>query len=238
MVAQGPTLAVSSPGSAASPLFASGSVPHSLSAGLGNMSGALPPAGAPLVSQGSLRRRSKLEIADHFLANLRSRGMEVDPALTDELRSHFESLPSRWGAGQSSCMALACLPLLPALPARPISRSNRDRRQSGKRAAACPVASAALPRRRPEAKPPGFDQCSCRYALDVNISSLDVLNHKRLLDSARSDPSAVSFQLRPVDVVSGSDLAKRPSFGSLDTLQMHHEVRAGHTKQLQRLQQA
>ncbi|KAL4445365.1 hypothetical protein ABPG77_011190 [Micractinium sp. CCAP 211/92] len=121
------------------------------------MSGALPPTGAPLVSQGSLRRRSKLEIADHFLANLRARGMEVDAALADELRSHFESLPSR-------------------------------------------------------------------YALDVNINSLDVLNHKRLLDSARSDPSAVSFQLRPVDVVSGSDLAKRPSFGSLDTLQMHHEA--------------
>lgn len=66
-----------------------------------------------------------------------------------------------------------------------------------------------------------------RYALDVNINSLDVLNHKRLLDSARSDPSAVSFQLRPVDVVTGSDLAKRPSFGSLDTLQLHQEVRAG-----------
>lgn len=65
-----------------------------------------------------------------------------------------------------------------------------------------------------------------RYALDVNIGSLDVLNHKRLLDSARSDPSAVSFQLRPVDVVSGSDLAKRPSFGSLDTLQLQSaEVR-------------
>lgn len=66
-----------------------------------------------------------------------------------------------------------------------------------------------------------------RYALDVNISSLDVLNHKRLLDSARADPSAVSFQLRPVDVVSGSDLAKRPSFGSLDTLQYQHEVGQG-----------
>lgn len=66
-----------------------------------------------------------------------------------------------------------------------------------------------------------------RYALDVNISSLDVLNHKRLLDSARADPSAVSFQLRPVDVVTGSDLARRPSFGSLDTLQLQaHEVRA------------
>lgn len=59
-----------------------------------------------------------------------------------------------------------------------------------------------------------------RYALDVNISSLDVLNHKRLLDSARADPSAVSFQVRPVDVVSGTDLSKRPSFGSLDTLHL------------------
>ncbi|PSC75761.1 Tyrosine-kinase isoform SRK1 [Micractinium conductrix] len=68
-----------------------------------------------------------------------------------------------------------------------------------------------------------FESLPSRYALDVNISSLDVLNHKRLLDSARADPSAVSFQLRPVDVVSGSDLAKRPSFGSLDALQMHHE---------------
>lgn len=116
MVAPGPTLAVSSPGSAPSPLFASGSVPHSLSAGLGNMSGALPPAGAPLASQGSLRRRSKLEIAEVFLANLRARGMEVDAALADELRSHFESLPSRCGR-QSPCMALACLP--PACPPLP-----------------------------------------------------------------------------------------------------------------------
>lgn len=55
-----------------------------------------------------------------------------------------------------------------------------------------------------------------RYALDVNISTLDVLNHKRLLDSARADPSAVSFQVRPVDVVSGADAARKPSFGSLD----------------------
>jgi hypothetical protein len=59
----------------------------------------------------------------------------------------------------------------------------------------------------------------------VNITSLDVLNHKRLLDSARADPSAVSFQVRPVDVVSGMDAAKRPSFGSLDTLQLLSEVR-------------
>ena len=57
---------------------------------------------------------------------------------------------------------------------------------------------------------------NCRYALDVNIATLDVLNHKRLLDSARSDPSAVSFQVRPVDVVSGVDSARKPSFGSLE----------------------
>ncbi len=61
-----------------------------------------------------------------------------------------------------------------------------------------------------------------RYALDVNISSLDVLNHKRLLDSARADPSAVSFQVRPVDIVSaaGSKAAmdRRPSFGNAESL--------------------
>ena len=59
------------------------------------------------------------------------------------------------------------------------------------------------------------------YALDVNLASLDVLNHKRLLDSARADPSAVSFQVRPVDVAlstataasggSSSGLLLRPS---------------------------
>lgn len=67
-----------------------------------------------------------------------------------------------------------------------------------------------------------FRQLPSRYALDVNISSLDVLNHKRLLDSARSDPNAVSFQVRPVDVVStlGSKVAldKRPSFGNSESL--------------------
>lgn len=64
-----------------------------------------------------------------------------------------------------------------------------------------------------------------RYALDVNIATLDVLNHKRLLDSARSDPSAVSFQVRPVDVMVGTatDPARKPSFGSLEAAQ--HLVR-------------
>ncbi|KAI3428796.1 hypothetical protein D9Q98_007615 [Chlorella vulgaris] len=126
------------------------------------MSGQLPPTGPPLASQGSLRRRSKCEIADQFIANLRARAMDLDAQSQADLRQHFEGLPSR-------------------------------------------------------------------YALDVNINSLDVLNHKRLLDSARSDPSAVSFQLRPVDVVTGSDLAKRPSFGSLDTLQLHQEFLASHS---------
>lgn len=61
-----------------------------------------------------------------------------------------------------------------------------------------------------------------RYALDVNISSLDVLNHKRLLDSARADPNAVSFQVRPVDVVSAAGnkaaMDRRPSFGNSESL--------------------
>lgn len=59
-----------------------------------------------------------------------------------------------------------------------------------------------------------------RYALDVNIASLDVLNHKRLLDSARADPSALSFQVRPIDVISAAgaqaDPSRRPSFSSSD----------------------
>ena len=49
----------------------------------------------------------------------------------------------------------------------------------------------------------------------MNIASLDVLHHKRLLDSARADPSAISFQVRPVDVVT-TEPAKKSSFGSLE----------------------
>lgn len=67
-----------------------------------------------------------------------------------------------------------------------------------------------------------FQLLPSRYALDVNISSLDVLNHKRLLDSARADPSAVSFQVRPVDVVSAASnkaaIDQRPSFGNAESL--------------------
>lgn len=62
-----------------------------------------------------------------------------------------------------------------------------------------------------------FQLLPTRYALDVNLGSLDVLNHKRLLDSARADPSAVSFQVRPVDVVVGhGSMSRRPSFGNLE----------------------
>ena len=70
-----------------------------------------------------------------------------------------------------------------------------------------------------------------RYALDVNIGSLDVLNHKRLLDSARNDPSAVSFQVRPVDIVSSSGskaaVDRRPSFGNAESLLEVRQQQAG-----------
>jgi hypothetical protein len=46
-----------------------------------------------------------------------------------------------------------------------------------------------------------FDRLPSRYAIDVNTDTLDVLSHKRLLDEARLDPAAVSFAVRPVDVV-------------------------------------
>ena len=46
-----------------------------------------------------------------------------------------------------------------------------------------------------------FDRLPTRYALDVNIDSLDVLSHKRLLEEARADPSAVSFAVRPVEIL-------------------------------------
>lgn len=74
-----------------------GSVPGCFS-GYGGMSASLPPTGPPLASQGSLRRRSKQEIADQFLANLRARGnLDVDaPGFAEDLRAHFENLPSRW----------------------------------------------------------------------------------------------------------------------------------------------
>ncbi|KIZ01398.1 Serine/threonine-protein kinase CTR1 [Monoraphidium neglectum] len=46
-----------------------------------------------------------------------------------------------------------------------------------------------------------FERLPTRYALDVNIESLDVLSHKRLLEEARADPATVSFAVRPVEVL-------------------------------------
>jgi hypothetical protein len=46
-----------------------------------------------------------------------------------------------------------------------------------------------------------FELLPSRYSLDVNLDSLDVLSHKRLLDEARADPSAVSFAVRPVEII-------------------------------------
>ena len=67
-----------------------------------------------------------------------------------------------------------------------------------------------------------FQLLPSRYALDVNIDSLDVLNHKRLLDSARGDPSAVSFQVRRVEVPGSNGRQHRHSdqraaFNSMDS---------------------
>lgn len=59
-----------------------------------------------------------------------------------------------------------------------------------------------------------FELLPSRYATNVNTTSLDVLNHKRLLDSARSDPSAVSFQVRSVDVTGMHHTKSTGSFGS------------------------
>jgi hypothetical protein len=63
-----------------------------------------------------------------------------------------------------------------------------------------------------------FDRLPSRYAIDVNTDTLDVLSHKRLLDEARLDPAAVSFAVRPVDVVLAkyepvsTDVLHSPSF--------------------------
>lgn len=35
----------------------------------------------------------------------------------------------------------------------------------------------------------------------MNIESLDVLNHKKLLDAARADTATISFSVRPVNIL-------------------------------------
>lgn len=60
-----------------------------------------------------------------------------------------------------------------------------------------------------------FERLPTRYALDVNIESLDVLSHKRLLEEARADPATVSFAVRPVEVLHtrhSSDSLPGPAF--------------------------
>jgi hypothetical protein len=46
-----------------------------------------------------------------------------------------------------------------------------------------------------------FDLLPTRYALDINLDTLDALNHMQLLEEARSDPSAVFFHVRIVEVL-------------------------------------
>lgn len=46
-----------------------------------------------------------------------------------------------------------------------------------------------------------FDLLPTRYALDINIETLDVLNHMQLLEEARKDASAVFFHVRVVEVL-------------------------------------
>lgn len=95
--------------------------------------GSVAMATAPSIA---VRKRTKREVCDNFICNLRERGdVAVDaPGFAESVYRHFETLPTR-------------------------------------------------------------------YALDINIDGLDVLNHKRLLEEARGDPSAVSFAVRPVEVV-------------------------------------
>lgn len=112
----------------------------------------------PAQSHLALRRRTKTEVCEAFLAGLASRGHPGagDVRFREAIHEHFRSLPTR-------------------------------------------------------------------YALDINLSSLDVLNHRRLLEAARADTSSISFQVRPVDVSasqsgSGALGTKRPSFASTEML--------------------
>lgn len=55
-----------------------------------------------------------------------------------------------------------------------------------------------------------FEKLPRRYALNVNTNSLDVLQHKRLLDEVRKDNASILFQFRPVHYAlsSASSLAE------------------------------
>lgn len=129
-------------------------------AAMASASTQLPTVGTsgPAQSHLALRRRTKTEVCEAFLAGLAARGHPGagDVRFREAIHEHFRSLPTR-------------------------------------------------------------------YALDINLSSLDVLNHRRLLEAARADTSSISFQVRPVDVSasqSGSAAlgTKRPSFASTEML--------------------
>lgn len=71
-----------------------------------------------------------------------------------------------------------------------------------------------------------FDLLPTRYALDINLDTLDVLNHMQLLEEARSDPSAVFFHVRivEVNVTSGGQGEDSGGVLSMDT-ESEHQVR-------------
>lgn len=72
-----------------------------------------------------------------------------------------------------------------------------------------------------------FDLLPTRYALDINLDTLDVLNHMQLLEEARSDPSAVFFHVRivEVNVTSGGQGDDSGGLLSMDT-EGDHQVRS------------
>ena len=73
-----------------------------------------------------------------------------------------------------------------------------------------------------------FDLLPTRYALDINLETLDVLNHMQLLEEARGDPSAVFFHVRVVEVMlhsnthSPQDDAETRQRSDMDTDQVVH----------------
>lgn len=70
-----------------------------------------------------------------------------------------------------------------------------------------------------------FEKLPTRYALDVNIDSLDVLSHKRLLDEARLDPTTISFAVRSVEVLHSRPRESSDGLPSPAFLEVRHSAR-------------
>lgn len=102
----------------------------------GGGSGDVCRVGGRQTMRASMRKRTKMDVCEKFIASLKEREKaDVDePGFAEGVREHFKLLPTR-------------------------------------------------------------------YALDVNIESLDVLNHKRLLEEARGNPESLAFQVRQVEVL-------------------------------------